>query len=164
LRPITYPFPIDIEASQDDTDRQEEAESATENVSGDVPQPREADAKDGKHGYKNTNDNIVSRIFNDPNKGPIGKWKDEQAAYDAVANLDVSKMKSGVAYSVPIAEGRGEIHRYNPDATVDGPARERITIDPTDRAVVIRKDNSPKIHTFPAGPESSGYSNPAPLK
>jgi hypothetical protein len=103
----------------------------------------------------------VARAIKD--KQSQGRWLSAEAARAATAALDVDKMVSGTSYSIPIPEGAGaEVRPYDGYPPSDTPRSKRYTVDPVDRAIVIR--TSTGIHTFPIGPQHKAYNNPAPTK
>jgi hypothetical protein len=160
LKPVKTPLPTTI-ASSGGGGTQDPGSTENPSQSGSESSPRSEDITNGPHGPDRPLEDVVSRAIKDGK--PQGRWLSSEAAKDAVATLDVDKMVPGTAYSVPIPEGSGVVVRpYNEYPPTDTPASQRYSVDPVDRAIVIR--TSTGIHTFPIGSENSAYGQSAPTK
>ena len=123
-------------------------------------QPVLEDVTTGPHGPDRSFETVVARAIKE--KIPQGRWLSRGAGERAVANLDISKMKVGEPYSVPLNPNEGEIIRiYGEYPDMGTPASQRYIKEPANRSVVIRQRND-RIHTFPIGPEHPAYNVNAP--
>jgi hypothetical protein len=127
----------------------------------------EEDVTTGPHGPDRPIEDVVARARKiDPVTGranPQGRWLSRGAAERAIANLDVTSMIPGQAYSVPIEPDGGVVIRaYNEYPPTDTPPSDRYIVDSADRAIVILQKGG--IHTYPIGSDNRAYNNPAPIK